>query len=104
MSNQTLCPHCGKAINVGRLLGHCVSEKKARAARANGRKGGRPALTKRIEWAYPTSQNAQDLGFKVLGCWTVYRGKYAVKGFHELEEARAWANANIEESWDKLTK
>jgi len=36
------CPHCGKEINIGRLLGHIRTEKKAAAARLNGKKGGRP--------------------------------------------------------------
>jgi hypothetical protein len=104
MSNQTLCPHCGKPINVGSLLGHCVSEKKARAARANGKLGGRPAITKRIEWAYPTSPNAQELGFNSKGCWAVYRGAKAVNGFPSLPDARAWADTMLDEPWDKLTK
>lgn len=36
------CPHCGKEINVGSLLGSAKSKAKTAAARANGKKGGRP--------------------------------------------------------------
>lgn len=36
------CPHCGKEINAGRLLGSMKSEAKAFAARTNGKLGGRP--------------------------------------------------------------
>lgn len=34
------CPHCNKEINPGSLLGSIKSEKKARASRENGKKGG----------------------------------------------------------------
>jgi hypothetical protein len=37
------CPHCGKEIRVGAMLGGVRSEAKARAARLNGSKGGRKA-------------------------------------------------------------
>lgn len=36
------CPHCGKPINVGKLIGSKSTPAKAAAARANGKKGGRP--------------------------------------------------------------
>lgn len=36
------CPHCGKDINVGALIGSVKSKAKAAAAKANGKKGGRP--------------------------------------------------------------
>lgn len=36
------CPHCGKKINVGSLMGSVKSKAKTAAARANGAKGGRP--------------------------------------------------------------
>ncbi len=36
------CPHCGKEINPASVMGQAKSEKKAAAARENGKKGGRP--------------------------------------------------------------
>jgi hypothetical protein len=36
------CPKCGSEINVGALMGSVKSRRKAAAARANGKKGGRP--------------------------------------------------------------
>ena len=36
------CPHCGKEINVGALIGSVKSRAKARASKANGKLGGRP--------------------------------------------------------------
>lgn len=39
------CPHCGKKINVGALIGARSTPKKAEAARRNGAKGGRPSKT-----------------------------------------------------------
>jgi hypothetical protein len=36
------CPRCGEPINPAAMLGALKSEKKAEAARANGRKGGAP--------------------------------------------------------------
>lgn len=36
------CPHCGKSINVGALIGSVKSRAKTKAARLNGKKGGRP--------------------------------------------------------------
>ncbi len=42
------CPHCGKAINVGALIGSVSTVAKANAARANGKLGGRPKQPKRI--------------------------------------------------------
>lgn len=36
------CPHCGRKINVGALIGSVKSKAKTAAARANGAKGGRP--------------------------------------------------------------
>ena len=40
------CPHCGKKINVGSLIGSQNSEAKKAAARENGKKGGRPKKNK----------------------------------------------------------
>lgn len=41
---NVLCPHCNKRhrINPAAMLGSIKSEAKARAARLNGKKGGRP--------------------------------------------------------------
>jgi hypothetical protein len=36
------CPHCGKDINIGSLMGSVKSRAKTAAAKANGKKGGRP--------------------------------------------------------------
>lgn len=63
--------------------------------------------TKRIEWSYPTSPNANKFGFKD-GCWTVEIVSAngiprAVKGFATLEEASANASA-MPLPWDRLTK
>ncbi len=42
------CPHCGKEFNVGLLLGKAKTDRKAEAARLNGRKGGRPKKVKEV--------------------------------------------------------
>ncbi len=42
------CPHCGKEINVGALIGSVSTPAKARSSRANGKLGGRPKKPKRI--------------------------------------------------------
>ena len=36
------CPHCGKEINVGALIGSVSTPAKTRSSRANGKLGGRP--------------------------------------------------------------
>lgn len=41
------CPHCGKEINVGSLLGSVKSPAKAKAAKANAKLGGWPKGKKR---------------------------------------------------------
>ena len=41
------CPHCGKPISAAAMLGSLSTPAKARAARANGKLGGRPK-TKRV--------------------------------------------------------
>ena len=42
------CPHCGKEINVGALIGSVSTPAKARSSRANGKLGGRPKKPKRV--------------------------------------------------------
>jgi len=39
---NTKCPHCGKSINVGSLMGQIKTVKKAISSAENGKKGGRP--------------------------------------------------------------
>ena len=41
------CPHCGKEINIGSLLGSVTSKAKTRAARRNAKLGGWPKGKKR---------------------------------------------------------
>jgi len=41
------CPHCGREINVGSLLGSVSTPAKTRAARQNARLGGWPKGRKR---------------------------------------------------------
>lgn len=41
------CPHCGKDINIGALMGSQTSKAKARAARRNAKLGGWPKGKKR---------------------------------------------------------
>jgi hypothetical protein len=42
------CPHCGKTINVGALIGSVSTPAKARSSRENGKLGGRPKKKKRV--------------------------------------------------------
>jgi hypothetical protein len=39
---EILCPHCGKPINIGSLLGSRTSEAKAKSSKENAKKGGWP--------------------------------------------------------------
>ena len=41
------CPHCGKEINIGSLLGSIKSRAKAKASRRNAKLGGWPKGKKR---------------------------------------------------------
>lgn len=41
------CPHCGKTINIGKLIGSVSTPKKAKAARENAKLGGWPKGKKR---------------------------------------------------------
>lgn len=60
--------------------------------------GGAKCYThKTIEWSYPTSSNAERLGFKDTGCWSVERTglaaatPVAVRGFQERADALVFA-------------
>ena len=57
------CPHCGKTINVGALIGSISTPAKARAARDNGKLGGRPRKRKRVA-RRPNTFNEQPLAVK----------------------------------------
>jgi hypothetical protein len=67
-------------------------------------------MTKRIEWAYPTSDNAERFGFKD-GCYTVemvertpeQQPAIAVAAFATLAEAKDHAH-KIGAAWDRITK
>lgn len=48
------CPHCGKNINIGKLIGSRKSAAKSRAARENGKRGGRPKKDTLIKQPSPT--------------------------------------------------
>lgn len=51
------CPHCGKEINVGTLLGSVSTPAKARAARENAKLGGWPKGRKRRKARKARTQN-----------------------------------------------
>jgi len=52
------CPHCGKEINIGALLGSVKSEAKAKASRENAKLGGWPKGKKRGKRKRPSDPNA----------------------------------------------
>lgn len=52
------CPHCGKEINVGSLIGSVKSKAKAEAARENAKLGGWPKGKKRGPRKPPEDSNA----------------------------------------------
>ena len=54
------CPHCNRTINIGALIGSVSTPAKADAARANGRKGGRPKKLKRRKPNDGTQRRASD--------------------------------------------
>jgi hypothetical protein len=51
------CPHCGKEINVGTLLGSVSTPAKTRAARENAKLGGWPKGRKRKKPRKARTQN-----------------------------------------------
>lgn len=65
-------------------------------------------ITKRIEYSYPTSPNAKQLGFYKTGCYSVevgevHKPKKAIAGFSTLEEAKQYAE-KMPEMWDNYTR
>lgn len=63
--------------------------------------------TKRIEYSYPTSPNAERFHFP-RGCWTVelvngFSPGLAVAAFSTIEEAEKYA-AHRPEEWNRLTR
>ena len=66
------------------------------------------AIVKRVEWSYPTSDNAERLGFGKTGCYSVEVGEEnkpfrAIIGFASLVEARFAAEA-MPMPWSRLTR
>jgi hypothetical protein len=55
------CPHCGKEINVGTLLGSVSTPAKARAARENAKLGGWPKGRKRKKSRKARTPNKRKL-------------------------------------------
>jgi len=51
------CPHCGKQINIGALIGSVSTPAKARAARENAKLGGWPKGRKRKKPRKARTQN-----------------------------------------------
>lgn len=43
------CPKCNQEINIGKLLSSIKTEKRAKASRENGKKGGRPRTSKNLQ-------------------------------------------------------
>lgn len=75
---------------------------------AYARSMGTAAITKRIEWSYPSSGNATRFGLANYGCYTVEtvagnEPPSAVAGFLTLAEARAHAET-LPFPWDRYTK
>ncbi|WP_461255795.1 hypothetical protein [Treponema sp. R80B11-R83G3] len=57
--NNLLCPHCGRVINAGALLGSVKSEKKAVSSAENGKKGGRPKITTMTDLSVNAMKNGK---------------------------------------------
>jgi len=53
------CPHCGKQINIGALIGSVSTPAKARAARENAKLGGWPKGRKRKKPRKARTQNVE---------------------------------------------
>jgi len=93
------CPHCGKRINVGKLLrSKRPTAAQKEAARLNGSKGGRPKLQK-AERPNHVIANGAKIEERLSGLGTIWPTKAALDAadaFADSMRAKALAAAEIE--------